>query len=870
VFFPHLTIPFIDTLLDITQQTMNTVEMDQTFADQMVKEAVAYCANLKFDGDQERTLNALDLGTCDVCSLLSESLVVQIGDHLGGLDKNIKAVYRYIPEHTTRRGSHKVSFPTNSDVGINLVAWVERKNASLDALGRTLEAVIRNSRRKISCRYATPACFSLDLQTVDDLDLVERRGYGAVVDSSYIRSTKIWSREETRSPEPERLHLRERDSSQLTAPINLELTPESVLIAQALEIERLEPEHRSALQRRLIHLKRTLIQRIISDQPAYINIAKNWFESSDLADILERRIGQGKIGGKSAGLLLAARILESVADEELKSALCTPESYFLGSDLIYIFMAMNGLMHWNDQKYKPEEQIYADYDRIVQEFKLGKFPPEVLDELRQMLDKIGSRPLIVRSSSQLEDNFGTSFAGKYNSYFCPNQGSPQENLKALTSAIIQTYASTLKPEALLYRRSKDLQDYDERMAVLIQVVQGEAYGKYFLPHGAGVAFSRNIYRWAPQIRREDGILRLVWGLGTRAVEREGNEYPRLVALSHPTLQPDDSCRSIRQYSQHYVDLIDLEENQVKTLPIHEVLNPDYNALRFIAQLEKDGYFTTPRSQVKAADIPKLAITFEAFMSRTRFPDLVARLLRNLEEHYHDAVDVEFAVHITDTYAQPAELQISLLQCRPQSYLLDKQAVQLPENLLPEDNIFSTAFIIPSGYLEDIQYVIFVSPEAYFALPTPEARTQVGRMVGKLNEALAGIPFICVGPGRWGTTNNDLGVFVSYADIYNASALVELSGQGVGPAPEPSLGTHFFLDLMEANIYPLAICLDQLGNVFNRAFFYETPNVIGDWIEVNDQMADCLRVIDARAFRQGYHLELVMDDEAGKAVAFLTM
>ena len=486
-----------------------------------------------------------------------------------------------------------------------------------------------------------------------------------------------------------------------------------------------------------------------------------------------------------------------------------------------------------------------------------------------MLAQVGSSPLIVRSSSQLEDNFGTSFAGKYNSYFCPNQGTPHENLKALTGAIKHTYASTLKPEALLYRRSKGLQDYDERMAVLIQVAQGEKFGKYFLPHGAGVAFSRNIYRWAPQIRREDGFMRLVWGLGTRAVERVGNEYPRLVALSHPTLQPDGSCQSIRHYSQRCVDLIDLQENELKTLPIQEVLKPGYKPLRYITQLEQDGYFVIPRSRVKATDIPKLAITFEALLSRTNFPELISRLLRKLEEHYHEAVDVEFAVEIVDNYAQPAELKLSLLQCRPQSYLLDTPDVHLPAEIPSENVVFTTRFIVPRGHLKDVHYVVFVSPQAYFALPTAQARTQVGRTIGRLNEVLKGIQFICVGPGRWGTTNSDLGIFVSYADIFNASALVELSGQGIGPAPEPSLGTHFFLDLMEANLYPLAICLDQPGNVFNQAFFYDAPNVIGDWIDVSEQMADCVRVIDARAFREGYHLELVMDDEAGKAVAFFT-
>jgi hypothetical protein len=91
---------------------------------------------------------------------------------------------------------------------------------------------------------------------------------------------------------------------------------------------------------------------------------------------------------------------------------------------------------------------------------------------------------------------------------------------------------------LLYRRSKKLQDYDERMAALIQVVEGDKFGRYFLPQAAGVAFSHNLYRWDPQIRREDGFVRLVWGLGTRAVERVGNDFP--LALSHPLLQPDDS------------------------------------------------------------------------------------------------------------------------------------------------------------------------------------------------------------------------------------------------------------------------------------------------------------------------------------------
>src|SRR3989304_6225817 len=142
---------------------------------------------------------------------------------------------------------------------------------------------------------------------------------------------------------------------------------------------------------------------------------------------------------------------------------------------MYTFMAHNGMMHWADQKYKDEDQIRNEFPRIQREYAAGHFPQDIRDELAGLLERVGGQPIIVRSSSLLEDNFGSSFAGKYASYFCPNQGSPAENLEALTQAISAVYASGLNPDALLYRRAHGLQDYDERLAVLIQVVQGEKY-----------------------------------------------------------------------------------------------------------------------------------------------------------------------------------------------------------------------------------------------------------------------------------------------------------------------------------------------------------------------------------------------------------
>ena len=657
------------------------------------------------------------------------------------------------------------------------------------------------------------------------------------------------------------------DEQEMLVSFNPELAPQSMLFEQAITIAKMPPEERAKADARLREIKVVLIRTLISDQLAYLKIAKEWFTISDLSDIRQRKIGQGKIGGKSAGMLLAARILAEVGDEKIRSSLRIPESYFIGADITYDFMTMNNLLHWADQKYKPEEQIRAEYSQLQKEFLASEFPPEILERLRDLLDKIGRKPLIVRSSSLLEDNFGTSFAGKYESHFCPNQGTPEENLRGLTQAMMRIYASILNPDALLYRRAKGLQDYDERMAILIQEVEGERYGRYYLPHAAGVAFSRNLYRWSPEIRREDGFVRLVWGLGTRAVDRVSTDYPRLVALSNPMLHPQTSIKDIRRYSQHYVDLIDLEDNVYKSLPVQEVLEPRYPVLRYISQLDQGGYLAPLRSALIDENLTKLVLTFDGLLRRTPLASRLNRMVRLLEKHYHAPVDTEFAVKILNPESQQPEVEISLLQCRPQSHLQEFKA-SIPKNLAPEDIVFSTPRMAPQGSISGVRYVLFITPEGYFSLPTQAQRVELGRALGLLNAALADEKFICVGPGRWGTTNPDLGVRIGFGDIYNTSALVELSGHGIGSAPEASFGTHFFQDLIESNIYPIAIYLDDDEAIFNRDFFYDTPNLSVDYLFDDTTCIECLRLIEVASFRPNHRLDLVMDDEEGHTMAFL--
>ncbi len=657
------------------------------------------------------------------------------------------------------------------------------------------------------------------------------------------------------------------DFGDLRLSFNPELAPQNMLFDQAMMIEKMSPRERIQHEARLQEIKVVLIRTLISDQLGYVKIAKDWFTISDLIEIRNRKIGQGKIGGKSAGMLLAASILKQAGDEEICSSFTIPESYFLGADLTYTFMALNGLMYWNDQKYKLEEQIRAEYPRIQREFLEGELPNDILEKLSELLERVGDKPLIVRSSSLLEDSFGTSFAGKYESHFCPNQGTSIENLRNLSQAIIRIYASIFNPDALMYRRTRGLQDYDERMAVLIQEVQGDRYGRYYMPHAAGVAFSRNLYRWSPQLRREDGYLRLVWGLGTRAVDRVGNDYPRLVALSHPLQYPQSSAQAIRRYSQKYVDLIDLEDNSYRTSLISEALDLDYPVLRYLTQVEKGGYLATLHTKLIEGGTRNLVFTFDELLRRTPFANRLRRMLKILEKNYQAPVDIEFTVRIIDPKSKQPETRISLLQCRPQSHL-EESTVPLPQDLFQEDVVFSTRRLAPQGRVSNIDFVLFVPPENYYSLPEPAARAQVGRTIGQLNAILKDETFICLGPGRWGTSNPDLGINIGYADIYRTRALVELTGRGIGLEPEASFGTHFFQDLVESNIYPLAIYLDDEDMVFNRNFFYNTSNSIEKFLPEPEIPIECLRMIKVSSFREGHHLELVMDDEAGRSVAYL--
>jgi hypothetical protein len=644
---------------------------------------------------------------------------------------------------------------------------------------------------------------------------------------------------------------------------NPELAPVELLLRQLKQYEALPPEERDLSRHHMDEMVVVLIKTMISDQLGFVHVAKNWLDTPDFEFIQSRRIGHGKIGGKAGGMLLAWKIIQKCMPEEAHSV-SIPRSFFIGADVFYDFLSLNNLEYLN-QKYKPLDQIREEYPKIQEEYMRSHFPEEIMDQLRSVLSEVGDIPVIVRSSSLLEDSLGSAFAGKYTSCFCPNQGTPAENLNNLMSAIRRIYASVHSPDALFYRRRMGLLDYDERMAILLQEVQGQTYRKYFFPTVAGVAYSYSPIVWNSRLRREEGFARLVVGMGTRAVDRVPDDYPRLVTLSHPTLRPETSTESIRKYSQKKMDVIDLKNNTFVTLPVMDVLGLDYPALPLLASVEQDEVFVSYGTSGQKSPFEEKILTMNTMLEHGRFVSLLKAILGGLQTQYAVPVDVEFTASLNE---EDGDLKVAfqLLQCRAQTALRNVLPQSIPEDLHSENVLFVATRMVPQGAVHQVDFIGFVDPIAYSKLEDTKERARVARTIGRLNSALEGRSFILVGPGRWGSYNSHLGVPISYSDIFNTRAIVELAVDQEGITPEPSYGTHFFQDLVEAQIYPLALYPDQPGDLFHREYIDRAADYLADVLPDPEDRHPCVKLVNIPREFEGRKMNILMDGE--KAVGFL--
>ncbi len=612
----------------------------------------------------------------------------------------------------------------------------------------------------------------------------------------------------------------------------------------------------------------SLIRRFLSDQQQYINVAKNYVEIGDFMGLIQNMIftseSHGRLGGKSAGFFLAKQILVKKArDNDLLANVKIPKTWFITSDVVLYYMHYNNMDDVVEQKYKDINQIRREYPNVVQMFKSARFPADIVKGLSMALDDLGDKPLIVRSSSLLEDRFGSAFSGKYKSLFLANQGTKQERLEALMDAIAEVYASTFGPDPIEYREEKDLVDFAEEMGIIIQEVVGSHVGKYFLPGYAGVAFSNNEFRWSPRIQREDGLIRMVPGLGTRAVDRLSNDYPILIAPGQPGLRANVTAGETVRYSPKYIDVINLETEDFETIDLLEFLKEvDYQipGINQILSVYRDGHLFTPGLTTDFTE-GEPVVTFHGLVERTRFVKRLHAILETLEETLDTPVDIEFACDGEDFY---------LLQCRAQSYTPEAAPAPIPKDIPHDQIIFSANRFVSNGRVPEVTHIVYVDPRAYGEIGDRAELVAVGRAVSRLNKLLPRRKFILMGPGRWGSRGDiKLGVNVTYSDINNTAVLIEIAMQKGNYVPDLSFGTHFFQDLVESSIRYLPLFPDDERAIFSEEFLTRSPSLLIDLLPEYANLDNVLRVIDVPRTTGGMILKVLMNADLDEAVGVLS-
>lgn len=558
------------------------------------------------------------------------------------------------------------------------------------------------------------------------------------------------------------------------------------------------------------------------------------FRPEDYFDVHSRMVGTGMIGGKACGMLLARKIVENHRPDIFRR-IEPHDSFYVGSDVFYTYIVDNGF--WDLKiRHKEEENYFSLADEIVEEIMKGKFSEHIENEFRNLLDYYGNDPVIVRSSSILEDGFGNAFAGKYESVFCGCQGTLEERLEEFENAVRTVYASTAGLSALDYRKRRGLDKLDEQMALLVQRVSGSRYEDFFMPCAAGVGYSISPYRLGAD-HPEDGMLRLVAGLGTAAVDRRTGSYPRIVSLDDPSKVMITSIAERHQFSQRLIDVIGEESGLLENRQAERIAEkiPSYQAELLFShdhEAERSLRDRGIRRQVQF-------VTCEGLVKNESLMDDFRGILNLIHAHYQHAVDIEYTINVS----KDGEYVIDLLQCRPLQQTRDGDIVSFPA---PEeyDRVLLETKGVSMGFSRSfaVDIIVYIDAIAYYEMPYADK--------GKVKAALSAINWktreqkkhmVLFTPGRICTSSPELGVPSSFAEISEFDAIFEVSESRAGYIPELSYGSHIFQDLVESEILYTAVFEADSTIAFHPEYLKESGNKLADYYDKEPALADVVFV-----------------------------
>ncbi len=567
------------------------------------------------------------------------------------------------------------------------------------------------------------------------------------------------------------------------------------------------------------------------------DMIKKHFGPDDYFYVRDHMIGTGMIGGKACGMLLARKIIEN-RRPDLYQVLEPHDSFFIGSDVYYSYIVENG--YWDLRiRQRSEEEYFSLSEEFADCLLKGRFSAGMEERFCQLLEYYGQDPIIVRSSSILEDGFGNAFAGKYESVFCANTGTMEERLEEFENAVRKVYASSMNLSALDYRKRRSLAGRDEQMALLVQRVSGSYYDEYYMPCAAGVGYSCSPYRLLDCLDPEAGMLRLVMGLGTSAVDRTEGSYPRICNLDHPEATIVSTTAEKHQFSQRRLEVVNREKRCLEQLSLSQIEGKLPRYLQNIL-LEHD-YDTEQRLRETGQNRPVRFISCKGVVGNRTMMRQMQELMHLIQQEYGQPVDIEFTVNLSENN----EYMINLLQCRPLQILRDTQVVDAPE-AMGEEQILLRSYGASMGLSRSVclDYIVYVDPVSYYSLPYYE-KDRAAKIIGALNWKFrnAGKHMMLIVPGRIGTSSPELGVPTTFADISGFEVICEVAESSAGYNPELSYGSHIFQDLVEADILYTAVFEDSRTKGYHPEKLMRMPDLLGTMFPEAEEMRSVVRICD---------------------------
>lgn len=617
-------------------------------------------------------------------------------------------------------------------------------------------------------------------------------------------------------------------------------------------------------------LKVSLIRRILSDDVGYINRLKEQVELEDLHHLLQNVIfspeSHGKLGRRSSAFFLASQIVENAkSDVDPLDFLQIPKTWYISSDMMLHFMHYNHIDEIIEQKYKEIERIRLEYPHIVQTFTQSAFPPDMVRALSAALDDLGEVPLIVRSSSLLEERSGSTFTGEYRSVFVINRGSKQERLAELMTAVARVYASAFSADPIEFRAGQSVLDFSEEMGIMIQQAVGTRVGPYFLPAYTGVALSRNDFRWAHDLERDDGLVSLVPGMGDRCGKKEPQTHPVLFSPGQPGLKVYANAGDAIKFAPRTLDVINLDERSVETMDVKDFLDrtgKQFPQMESVFSLNSGGLLLPPEEQVVHDgndNDTEWTVTFDGLIERSPFVVPLRKTLKRLEEKMGGPVSLRFA--------SDGE-KVFLLECSLQQCSKRELPAPIPRDIEERNRLFSVKRALSDGRISNITHVIYIDPDLFQSDNSETLCNEVEQAVRSLNTILPKRQFMVIHPHprRGEDAADENGAPIPFSMIDRAAFFAELHPSA--DASDAAFRVPCYHDLFSTGIRYIPLCSGDEDMQLNRLFLERERNLLKETLPECAHLSKHLRLLDLTRVGDGKVLEILMNTDLEETVAVL--